>query len=144
MGASRTQHGRLRSVLAHLQGDAESLAAAGNPVPAAAASDAGPPRLLDDAAVKNFIMKGWMSISPDEIGLPRAFHKTVYDKMSALHNDKEKKIGENTHSAVPEVHEVMAQPAVAGALQSILGEGYALHPHTFTHIKDDVGADQDW
>ena len=51
---------------------------------------------------------------------------------------------ENTHSAVPEVHEVMAMPAVAGALQSILGEGYSLHPHTFTHIKDDVGADQDW
>ena len=42
---------------------------------------------------------------------------------------------ENTHSAVPEVHEVMAMPAVAGALQSILGEGYSLHPHTFTHIK---------
>ena len=35
-------------------------------------------------------------------------------------------------------------PAVAGALQSILGQGYSLHPHTFTHIKDDVGADQDW
>ena len=38
----------------------------------------------------------------------------------------------------------MAMPAVAGALQSILGKGYSLHPHTFTHIKDDVGADQDW
>ena len=35
-------------------------------------------------------------------------------------------------------------PAVRGALQSLLGEDYSLHSHTFTHIKDDVGADQDW
>ena len=101
-------------------------------------------KLLDDAAVKSFIMTGWMKISPEEVGLPRAFMQTIYDKMSALHDDTEKKIGENSHSAVPEIHDVMAQPAVAGALQSLLGKDYSLHPHTFTHIKHDVGADQDW
>ena len=103
-----------------------------------------PPKLLDDEAVKSFIMKGWMSISPEQVGLPRATMQTIYDKMSALHDDKNKKIGENSHSAVPEIHDVMAQPAVVGALQSLLGKDYSLHPHTFTHIKDDVGADQDW
>jgi hypothetical protein len=103
-----------------------------------------PLKLLDDDAVKSFIMKGWMKISPEEVGLPRAFMQTIYDKMSALHDDTHKKIGENSHSAVPEIHDVMAQPAVAGALQSLLGKDYSLHPHTFTHIKDDIGADQDW
>ena len=133
---------RLRSLLAHLRA-AEPDAPSAAPTGCAAVARA-PPKLLDDAAVKSFIMKGWMSLSPEEIGVTREFTQQVYDKMSALHDDKEKKIGENTHSAVPEVHEVMAMPAVAGALQSILGEGYSLHPHTFTHIKDDVGADQDW
>ena len=87
-----------------------------------------------------------MLLSPEAIGAPRAFNRTVYNKMSLLHDEEQigKKIGENTHSAVPEVHEIMASPTVAGALQSILGEGYSLHPHPFTHIKADVGADQDW
>ena len=141
---------RLRSLQAQIQHSpagppARTLAAV---VPAAAST---PPRLLSDAAVQNFIMKGWMSISPEEIGLPCAFHQAVYDKMSALHDEAVesgveggKKIGENTHSAVPEVYDVMRTPAVAGALQSILGEGYGLHPHTYTHIKYDVGAEQDW
>lgn len=139
---------RLRSLLSHVTGGGGATpasphaadAAAGPPSPA----QQQPPKLLDDSAVKSFIMKGWMSITPEEVGLPRSFMQTIYDKMSALHDDSDKKIGENSHSAVPEIHDVMAQPAVAGALQSLLGKGYSLHPHTFTHIKDDVGSDQDW
>ena len=52
---------------------------------------------------------------------------------------------ENIHSAIPAVHRLMSSPAVYGALTSILGEGYALHPHTFMHVKDEVnGGDGDW
>eukprot|EP01045_Picozoa_sp_COSAG04_P009936 COSAG04_NODE_594_length_12270_cov_52.568975_6_plen_131_part_00 len=52
---------------------------------------------------------------------------------------------ENIHSAIPAVHRLMSSPAVHGALTSILGEGYALHPHTFMHVKDEVnGGDGDW
>eukprot|EP01045_Picozoa_sp_COSAG04_P017958 COSAG04_NODE_1627_length_6122_cov_4.279761_6_plen_123_part_00 len=81
---------RLRSLLAHLR--------AAEPDPSAAPSGCAavaraPPKLLDDAAVKSFIMKGWMSLSPEEIGVTREFTQQVYDKMSALHDDKEKKIG---------------------------------------------------
>ncbi len=78
---------RLRSLLAHLR--------AAEPDPSAAPSccAAVAPKLLDDAAVKSFIMKGWMSLSPEEIGVTREFTQQVYDKMSALHDDKEKKIG---------------------------------------------------
>ena len=81
---------RLRSLLAHLR--------AAEPDPSAAPSGSAavaraPPKLLDDAAVKSFIMKGWMSLSPEEIGVTREFTQQVYDKMSALHDDKEKKIG---------------------------------------------------
>jgi hypothetical protein len=137
---------RLRSLVAQLQPSSTAPAVAVLPTGSSAR-----PRLLSDAAVQSFIMKGWMSIPPEEIGLPRAFHQTVYDKMSALHDEAVesgveggKKIGENTHSHTPEVYEVMRTPAVAGALQSILGEGYGLHPHTYTHIKHDVGFEQDW
>lgn len=136
---------RLRSLLWQLRAPAPASAA---PRPGGSAHAAAERpqalKLLDDAAVKSFIMTGWMKISPEEVGLPRAFMQTIYDKMSALHDDTEKKIGENSHSTVPEIHDVMAQPAVAGALQSLLGKDYSLHPHTFTHIKHDVGADQDW
>ena len=52
---------------------------------------------------------------------------------------------ENIHSAIPAVHRLMSSPAVHGALTSILGEGFALHPHTFMHVKDEVnGGDGDW
>jgi hypothetical protein len=136
---------RLRSLLSHVTGGGGATPASPHAADAAAGPpQQQPPKLLDDSAVKSFIMKGWMSITPEEVGLPRSFMQTIYDKMSALHDDSDKKIGENSHSAVPEIHDVMAQPAVAGALQSLLGKGYSLHPHTFTHIKDDVGSDQDW
>ena len=82
---------RLRSLLAHLR--AAEPDASATPSGCAAVSARAPPKLLDDAAVKSFIMKGWMSLSPEEIGVTREFTQQVYDKMSALHDDKEKKIG---------------------------------------------------
>jgi hypothetical protein len=157
-GGGDHSHSRLRALLRHLtparscpgmMRDTEPAVAA--VAAAAATAAAAPPLLLSDRAVQSFIMSGWMALTPEEIGLPRAFHRTVYEKTSALHDqavesgvEGGKKIGENTHSAVPEVHEVMSTPAVRGALQSILGEGYGLHPHTYTHIKHDVGFEQDW
>ena len=83
---------RLRSLLAHLRAAAAEPDASAGPSGCAAVARA-PPKLLDDAAVKSFIMKGWMSLSPEEIGVTREFTQQVYDKMSALHDDKEKKIG---------------------------------------------------
>ena len=80
---------RLRSLLAHLRAAEPDASAA----PSGCAAGRAPPKLLDDAAVKSFIMKGWMSLSPEEIGMTREFTQQVYDKMSALHDDKEKKIG---------------------------------------------------
>jgi hypothetical protein len=50
-------------------------------------------------------------------------------------------VAENITSRVPAISRIVDSPAVGGVLQSLLGEGYALHPHTFLHSTN-PGQDQ--
>ena len=39
----------------------------------------------------------------------------------------------NLRGRIPEIDDIFKDPNVAGALESILGENYVIHPHNFVH-----------
>lgn len=66
-------------------------------------------------------------------------HETVYQKTKKLYRVEDGggvDFGNNIFPAVPELGSVFKSPKISGALQSLLGNNYAMHPHRsvdYTH-----------
>jgi hypothetical protein len=103
-----------------------------------------PPELLDDAAVQRFIETGVLLVNADFGSAP--VHADIFGKLEeafALDGND----GANVLPRVPEIQRAYDHPRVRGALQSLLGEGYAMHPNRFPHLRlGAAGAQpgQDW
>ena len=149
---------RLRSISAHL--DARSgvrpdnrISRASTAVATSSGADQDSPQkvLLSDDEVKTFLINGWHILPGPHIGLPDALHDSIYEEgMSMLAEARAldegglgQLVAENVSSRIPAMREICASPLVSGAIQSLLGEGYALHPHTFLHSTF-PGNDQDF
>ena len=84
---------------------------------------------LTDAQMRDFIVNGHITIKAD---LPRSYHETIYRKTQE-YTAKEGNLGNNILPRVPELQAVFEDPAVRGALTSILGENYVMHSHRHPH-----------
>ncbi len=96
-----------------------------------------PPALLDDDRVREFIANGFVRLKPD-VAPP------VHDEVDALLRhacERETWYGNNILPRVPQMHAVLDCPVVRGALISLLGEGYYLHPHRAVHTSTPVELD---
>lgn len=87
--------------------------------------------LLDDSRMQSFIADGYTVVETD---LPADFHQSIYRQIEDL-LATEGNPGNNLLPRVPGLQQVFDQPQVAGALTSILGPGYYLHPHRFCHFN---------
>jgi HEAT repeat protein len=87
------------------------------------------PRLLNDAQVQQFICDGFLVLSPE---VPAAVHEAAYAKLQWM-MDEDYNPGNNILPRVPEMQQVLDAPDVRGALASVLGADYVLHPHRFCH-----------
>lgn len=93
-----------------------------------------PPVLLDDEAVRAFIANGFLRLTPD-------VDAGVHAEVEALIRhavERETWYGNNILARVPKMHRVLDCPVVRGALTSLLGEGYYLHPHRAIHSSTPV------
>jgi HEAT repeat protein len=90
------------------------------------------PTLLDDAQVRRFLTDGYLLLNTD---VPAAMHETIYSKIQRVLNE-EGNPGNNILPAVPELQQVLDSPTVRGALASVLGPNYVLHPHRFVHNNE--------
>lgn len=85
--------------------------------------------LLNDDQMQDFIVKGFVTVQAD---FPRAFHESIRSSAESLFA-----IGGNPGNdilpGIPELAELFTHPAVAGALNSVLGPGYAMHAHRHCH-----------
>lgn len=88
-----------------------------------------PPVLLDDERVREFIRCGFLRLVPD---VPAALHDEV-DSLLRHACERETWYGNNILPRVPRMHAVLDCPVVRGALISLLGEDYYLHPHRAVH-----------
>ncbi len=93
-----------------------------------------PPVLLDDERVREFVANGFLRLTAD-------VDATVHGEVDALLRhaiERETWYGNNILARVPRMHAVLDCPVVRGALLSLLGEGYYLHPHRAIHSSTPV------
>lgn len=89
------------------------------------------PILLTDKVMQSFIREGFITIRS---ALPKSYHETIYRRLEPL--EEEGPVGHNNLlPMVPELSKVLDEPAVRGALLSILGPDYHLHFHRHDHVN---------
>ena len=95
---------------------------------------------LNDEQVRRFICDGVLVL---DSGLEPEVHRDIYDKIQ-WNNTREFNMGNNVLPRIAELQQVLDAPAIHGALQSILGDDYMLHPHRFMHASEPLDeADRD-
>ena len=86
--------------------------------------------LLTDSQMQEFIVNGFVSVKAD---FSPAFHESVRTQAEAIFST-EGNPGNDILPKIPELGVLFTHPAVTGALTSILGLGYAMHPHRHCHL----------
>jgi hypothetical protein len=87
------------------------------------------PVLLNDHQLQAFLREGYISVEAD---LSAGFHSDVHSQITHLYATSGNP-GNDILPLVPDLHRVLAHAAVAGALTSLLGPDYLLHPHRHCH-----------
>ena len=96
--------------------------------------------LLSDEKYTQYLNEGAIVLQPDS--LDAEFHERLYEHgrniYSLVESSKSKTahldiIGDSLRGRIPEIDNIFNDPSVAGALESILGENYVIHPHNFVH-----------
>ena len=95
---------------------------------------------LNDRTVREFITHGYTLVQSD---LPPEFHHAVCAKLDATLK-AEGNLGNNVLPRIPEIGQVFTSPSVHGALHSLLGPGYSMHPHRYCHLNRPGSQGQDW
>ncbi len=93
---------------------------------------------LNDEQVRRFICDGVLVL---DSGIAPEVHQRIYDRIqwSSRH---EFNMGNNVLPRVAELQQVLDAPAVRGALESVLGDGYLLHPHRFMHASEPLDEEE--
>lgn len=92
------------------------------------------PRLLEDAQVRSFVANGFLRLAPDVApGLHGEIDALLRDAV-----ENEGWYGNNILARVPRMHDVLECPVVRGAVESLAGVGYYLHPHRAVHSSTPV------
>ena len=96
--------------------------------------------LLTDDAYLRFLSDGYVVVRPDE--LDDRYHDLLWQRADALYDLTRRLesptahlqiLGDNLRAAIPELDRLLHDPAVTGAVASVLGDGAFLHPHHYVH-----------
>lgn len=99
-------------------------------------------RRLSDEQVRTFIANGHITLQPD---LPAAFHREMFDRfVEIIGEDNDHNPGNNLLPLVPELQLVFDDPVIRGALTSVLGADYMMHPHRVLHDNPPGSDPQLW
>ena len=89
------------------------------------------PILLTDAQMQRFIAHGYLCL---ESQLPASFHRHIYERVDMLTETMPPRgPGNNLLPMLPELNQLFADPVVTGAIQSVVGPDYIMHPHRALH-----------
>ncbi|GAB6931026.1 hypothetical protein JCM10914A_50090 [Paenibacillus sp. JCM 10914] len=87
--------------------------------------------LLTDEQIMQFITKGYVVLHNE---LPDQLHGSVRNKIHGVLHE-EGNPGNNILPRVPEIQQFFETPVVKGALTSVLGADYYMHPHRHCHYN---------
>ena len=83
--------------------------------------------LLNDEQIREYICNGYLVLSPD---LSREVHEAIDQKLQWM-LDEDYNPGNNILPRISEMNQVIESPVIRGALSSVLGKDYVVHPHRF-------------
>lgn len=89
------------------------------------------PKLLDDETVREFVTNGFVRLTPD---VPADVHDQI-DGLLRFACEEETWYGNNILARVPKMYEVLDCPVVRGAVTSLAGPDYYVHPHRAVHTS---------
>ena len=87
------------------------------------------PKLLKDREVQQFIADGYLALQTD---VDKQIHENI-DRRLRTAAENEPQHGNNVLPRIPELYSVLECPRIHGALISLLGDDYILHPHRAIH-----------
>jgi len=87
-------------------------------------------KLLTDEQMRTFLTQGFIALQPE---LPADFHAELRKQCAASLERDHGNPGNNILPLVPQLQELYASPVISGALTSVLGERYLMHPHRHMH-----------
>ncbi len=87
------------------------------------------PVLLTDTQIQDYLTHGYLVLRS---GHPAAFHRRVLHQIETLYATAGNP-GNDILPRVPDLYEILRDPAVDGALRGLLGADYLLHPHRHCH-----------
>ena len=96
--------------------------------------------LLNDEMMRHFIVNGYVQVQTD---FPTGLHQSIYQQIEDVFA-KEGNPGNNLLPRIPDIQRVFDHPAVIGALTSLLGPGYVMHPHRYCHLNQPGSGGQGW
>ena len=91
-------------------------------------------KLLTDEQVRQFIVDGCLAFKPD---VDPEIHSKIDEKLR-FSTENEFPAGNNVLSRVPEIWQILRAPNIRGALTSLLGPNYYVHPHRAIHTSRPV------
>lgn len=102
-----------------------------------------PPVTLDDAALQTFMAQGFLVLRPTT---PRQVHQRIFDKLDTVMGPAGPGLnpGNNILPMIPDLRLVFDDPVVVGALSSLLGDDYMMHPHRALHHNPPGSGEQAW
>ncbi len=93
-----------------------------------------PAKLLTDEQVRHFITHGYLCFDAD---MPGDYYTDLRRDLDAVLARNDGHEGNNVLPLVPQMQQVFEHPNVRGALGSLLGPGYVMHPHRYLHVNRD-------
>ena len=87
------------------------------------------PILLTDAQVQAYLTNGYITV---QTAHSPAVHQNIHQQIETLFAT-EGNPGNDILPKVPDLYQILRDPAVDGALQSLLGPSYLIHPHRHCH-----------
>ena len=96
--------------------------------------------LLNPEEIRDFIVNGYIQIQTD---FPTDLHGNIYQQIEEV-LAKEGNPGNNLLPRIPEIQSVFDHPKVRGALTSLLGSDYLIHPHRYCHLNSPGSDGQTW
>lgn len=87
--------------------------------------------LLNDEQMRRFIVNGYITVKAN---LPANFHEAIF-RQTQIVFEKEGNPGNNVLPRIPAIQEIFDDATVHGALTSVLGPNYYMHPHRHCHYN---------
>ena len=91
--------------------------------------------LLNDDQVHDFIANGFLRLEPD---VAETLHKNIARDIEFAIEKENGSYGNNIVSRVPALWDIIRSRRIDGALKSLLGPNYYVHPHRAIHINRPV------